>query len=109
MERSDAPVLDDGKPGANVKVLLASNLDRHLYNGRMPLALGLKKRGFEVVFTCPDGPYAQRIRTAGFRVVPWPVNRRSLNPLTELLALTRLTRVYRREQPDIVHHFTSPD
>jgi glycosyltransferase involved in cell wall biosynthesis len=106
MERAHAPVLDKGELDSNMKVVLASNLDRHLQNGRMPLARRLKERGIEVVLVCPEGPYAELIREAGFRVAVWPLMRKSLNPLQEFMALVRLARLYRRERPDVVHHFT---
>ena len=37
---------------------------------------------------------------------PWLVARSSVNPLAEAHALVDLWRIYRREQPDLVHHFT---
>ncbi len=50
----------------------------------------------------PD--HAAAITAAGLRLVPLAMNRRSLNPLRELGAVGELVRLYRREQPDLIHH-----
>ncbi len=42
----------------------------------------------------------------GFRWEALPMDRKSLNPLQELRLLMHLCRLYRREQPDLAHHFT---
>lgn len=89
-----------------MKVLLFANTDWYLYNFRLALARALRAAGAEVVLVSPDGPYGERLRAAGFRWLPVPMHRRSLNPVRELALLARLVALYRREQPDVAHHFT---
>ena len=89
-----------------MKALLFANTDWYLYNFRLSLAKALQAAGAEVVLVCPDGPYAERLRAAGFRCTPISMQRRSLNPLRELGVLLHLTRLYRQECPNVVHHFT---
>jgi glycosyltransferase involved in cell wall biosynthesis len=89
-----------------MKVLMFANTDWYLYNFRLPLALHLAERGAEVVMVAPDGAYSQLIEEAGIRFIPLRMDRRSLNPFSELRVVWDLYRVYRREQPDLVHHFT---
>ena len=43
---------------------------------------------------------------AGFRWIPFSFSRRGLNPVAELATVLRLAKIYRRERPDLVHHFT---
>lgn len=50
------------------------------------------------------GDYCPRLEKEGFRVIPWKVSRRSLNPLRELYSLLQVLRVYYDERPDLVHH-----
>ena len=66
----------------------------------------LRENGFEVTFVCPNGEYVPRLREEGFRWVNWSVIRRSLNPVMELYSVFHLASTYRREQSQIVHHFT---
>jgi glycosyltransferase involved in cell wall biosynthesis len=91
---------------ARLKVLLFANTDWYLYNFRLSLARALKRAGAQVLLVSPPGPYGERLVQAGFRWVPLPMDRRSLNPFRELRLLFFLVRLYRGERPDVVHHFT---
>jgi glycosyltransferase involved in cell wall biosynthesis len=89
-----------------VKILLFANTDWYLYNFRLELAQALRDRGDEVVLVSPDGPYAPRLRDQGFRWICFPLARRGLNPIAEIKTIIRLIRLYLREAPRLVHHFT---
>jgi len=89
-----------------MKALLFANTDWYLYNFRRDLTLALLKRGDEVVLLSPPGEYAARLQALGLRWLEFPLDRRGMNPLAELRSLARLTRLYRQEKPDLVHHFT---
>lgn len=89
-----------------MKILLCANTDWYLYNFRLPLARKLRENGFEVVLVSPPGEYGPRLEAEGFRWINFPFSRKGLNPLIELFTIWRLTRLYRKEKPDLVHHFT---
>jgi glycosyltransferase involved in cell wall biosynthesis len=89
-----------------VKIILFANTDWYLFNFRLPFARALKAQGHDVLLISPHGDYGARLREAGFRWVSLSMDRRSLNPFREILVLTRLALLYRRERPDVVHHFT---
>jgi glycosyltransferase involved in cell wall biosynthesis len=89
-----------------LKALLFANTDWYLFNFRLPLAHALREAGVEVVLLSPDGRYGEKLRAAGFRWHALDMQRRSLNPFRELGLLAQIARFYRRENPDIVHHFT---
>lgn len=89
-----------------MKAILFANTDWYLFNFRLPLARRLGESGFDVLLVSPPGEYGQRLRDAGLRWQPVAMDRRSLNPLRELRLIVQLVRLYRRERPDIVHHFT---
>lgn len=89
-----------------MKVLLFANTDWYLFNFRRSLADALRDAGHEVVLTSPPGDYGDKLRTLGFRWIPTPMQRRSLNPLRELGLVLWLRRLIRRERPDLVHGFT---
>ncbi len=93
-------------PGETLKAILFANTEWYLYNFRLPLAEALRRQGYEVVLLSPPGPYGERLRQAGFRWEPFPLSRRGVNPLAEGLTVWRLAHLYRREKPDVVHHFT---
>lgn len=89
-----------------MKVILVANTAWYLYNFRLPLAQALRDCGVEVVLMAPYDAYADHLQQAGFRWENFSLVRRSLNPWRELSAVIRLVRLYRRERPDVVHHFT---
>jgi glycosyltransferase involved in cell wall biosynthesis len=70
------------------------------------LAEAAARSGFEVAVATRinDAKAAEAITAAGLRLVPLAISRSSLNPLRELVAVDELTRMYRREAPDLVHH-----
>lgn len=92
------------RPGT--RVLLFANTDWYLHNFRLPLALALREAGCDVVMVAPRGVYAGRFAEHGLRYVPFEFNRLSLNPVQQMSAVARLAALYRRERPDLVHHFT---
>lgn len=89
-----------------MKFILFANTDWYLYNFRRSLALSLMAKGHEVLLISPASSYGEKLRALGLRWEPVPMDRRSLNPLREALVLVHLARLFRREQPDIVHGFT---
>ncbi len=89
-----------------MKVLLFANTDWYLYNFRLELAQSLRARGDEVVLLSPPGEYAGRLEKMGYRWIGFPLDRRGMNPLREARSILRLRSLYRRERPDLVHHFT---
>jgi glycosyltransferase involved in cell wall biosynthesis len=91
---------------AAVKIILFANTDWYLYNYRLPLAEALRDEGHEVLLLSPSGKYVQRILDHSFEWQVLNLSRRGINPIKELQTFYRLTQVYRREKPDIVHHFT---
>ncbi|XYJ11585.1 glycosyltransferase family 4 protein [Telluria sp. B2] len=89
-----------------MKIILFANTDWYLFNFRLSLARALQAQGFEVLLISPPGEYGSRLVALGFRWEALPMDRKSLNPLRELRLLAYLSRLYRREQPALTHHFT---
>jgi glycosyltransferase involved in cell wall biosynthesis len=89
-----------------MKFAFFANTDWYLYNFRLSTALRLQAEGHEVVMISPPGEFGERFAKHGFRWVPLSMDRASLNPLRELVTLSHLIRVLRREQPDLLHNFT---
>jgi glycosyltransferase involved in cell wall biosynthesis len=90
-----------------VKIILFANTPWYLYNYCFPLADAIKQLGMDILLVSPKGEYADRLVSAGFRHVSFSLQRRSINPITEIWSLIKLLRLYKREKPDIVHHFTT--
>lgn len=88
------------------KVLLVANTSWYLYNFRLPLIRDLRNRGYLVALVAPHDSYTSFLEQEGFCVHNWLVSRSSINPLVEAHSIVDLYRIYNREQPYLVHHFT---
>lgn len=84
-----------------MKLLFVVTEDWYFISHRLPLAVAAQAAGFDVAVATREGRQADVIRGAGIRLIPFGLSRRGGNPLREVMALWRL---YRREQPDLVHH-----
>jgi glycosyltransferase involved in cell wall biosynthesis len=70
-------------------------------------ALAAREAGYEVVVMTHERAHGQKIRAAGFRLLPVNFDRRSINPVKALVSLVRIYLAYRRERPDVLHHIAA--
>lgn len=92
-------------PGS--KVFLVSRCAWTLFNFRRGLIESLVARGAQV--TCGgagDDGFGPNVEALGARFVALPVDRRGTHLGADLRLFWTLYRWYRRERPDVVHHFT---
>lgn len=88
------------------KLILSANTDWYLYNYRLPLAQAILDQGHELLLLAPAGPYGDKLRALGFQWETIYLGRHGLNPFFDSLTFLQILRIYRREEPDLVHHFT---
>ena len=86
------------------RILFLITEDWYFWSHRLDLARAAKHAGLEVLIATRVQDHGTRIEKEGFGLVPIRMRRRSRQPLRELLAIIELIRLYRREQPDLVHH-----
>lgn len=86
------------------KLLFFVTEDWYFCSHRLALAVAAREAGFGVVVVTRVREHGEVIRRVGLDLIPFEISRRGLNPFWELGALTRLTALYRREKPDLVHH-----
>src|SRR5262245_12543322 len=90
------------------KILLVSRCAWTLYNFRVGLMRVLRQNGHTVMGggAAGDG-FESKIEALGVPFVPLPVDQKGINPRADIAFLWALYRWYRRERPDVVHHFIS--
>jgi len=86
------------------KLLFFATEDWFVCSHWLPLIAGAKNAGFQVVVVTRVNKNAEKIRQHGARVIPFEISRRGSNVFHELNTIFRLMQIYRKEQPDIVHH-----
>lgn len=92
--------------GLRLKIVLFANTEWYLYNFRLPLAVALRESGHDVLLVSPNGPYGDKLLKLGFRWIAAPMDRRSLNPIRELVLLNWLRKLIHSEHVDLVQSFT---
>lgn len=99
------PTAPDGNPPRRTRrLLLFITEDYYVVSHRLPLAVAAQAGGYDVSIVTRVRNCGDVIRRAGLRLIPFENARSSLNPFSDLRTLSRLIALYRREQPDIVHH-----
>ena len=66
-------------------------------------AIAARIAGYEVLVLTSVNRHGDIIQSAGLKLLHLPISRRSLNPFGALFTVLRIVRVYRREQPDLIH------
>ncbi len=87
----------------NRKLLFFVTEDWYFCSHRLPLAIAAREAGYEVALITRVDKHAGPIEQAGIRLIPIQLNRHGANPLRDLGLIWRLLRIYRREQPDVLH------
>ena len=88
------------------KILFVVNDAPFFLSHRLPLALAALESGYEVHVATPDSPLAGVIQRHGLRFHAIPLHRSSTRVWKELRSFQALESLYRRLQPDLVHHVT---
>ena len=89
------------------KILLSSRCAWSLYNFRQGQMRELKRRGDTVIGGAGTGDGCEsKIEALDVPFASLPVHKKAIHPAADLKLFWAMYRWYRRERPDIVHHFT---
>jgi len=78
--------------------------DWYFCSHRLQLAIAAKKAGYNVAVVTQETNHGDEIRRAGLRLIPIKFQRSGMNPFSDLMTIRSLIRIYRTEQPDLIHH-----
>lgn len=67
-------------------------------------AIAAKKKGYSISVISKENNHKKLIENNGISFYPVPYNRKSINPIYEFFILIRIIKLYKKIQPDIVHH-----
>lgn len=88
-----------------MKVMILANNDVGLYQFRKELIEELLKQ-HEVVISLPDGDFIKPLEDIGCEFIDTPVDRRGINPVTDLKLFNEYRRLLKKEKPDLVITYT---
>lgn len=88
-----------------MKVLILANNDVGLYRFRKELIEALLER-HQVVISLPYGPLVEPLKEAGCIFADTPIDRRGINPVTDLGLFRRYWKMLKQHKPDLVITYT---
>lgn len=89
-----------------MKIIFFAASDSFLHHFCLELARFLRSQGVEVVMMSSCGEHGALLEAEGFRWIPLPMKRRSINPFNELRLFRFIFNIYKKEAPCAVHNFT---
>src|SRR5207237_9376510 len=98
------PPLPSSNPARRPKLLFLVTEDWYFCSHRLPVARAARDAGFEVVVATRVREHGELIREEGFALRPIPWRRRGDGLLGAVRAIGAITRLYRAERPNILHH-----
>ena len=85
-------------------MLFVVNDQDYFFSHRLPIALAIKEKGFEVHVACHAGTWVDsRFEQFGLIFQKLPFCRGGLNPFNELKTILALVRLFKRLQPTLIH------
>lgn len=88
-----------------MKILILANNDVGLYQFRRPLIEALLAKN-DVSISLPYGALVEPLKAEGCVFLDTPVDRRGINPMTDMKLLGRYRRMLRAEKPDLLLTYT---
>ena len=88
-----------------MKILILANIDIGLYRFRRELIAKLLEE-HKVSISLPDGDLVRPLEKMGCQFIDTPVDRRGINPVTDLKLFFRYLGLLRREKPDMTITYT---
>jgi glycosyltransferase involved in cell wall biosynthesis len=89
-----------------MKIAVVLNTSWNIYNFRLNLIKSLLGEGHEVVAVAPKDEYTPELIAAGCTYEEVKMDSRGANPLKDLALTFELFRIYKRQRPDVVLHYT---
>ena len=91
---------------AGLKVGLVVNQADFFLSHRLELARALRALGAEPTLLCPPGTGEAKAAQYDLPVITYPLSRSGVNPFAEIGTMLALSKLYRQQQFDLVHHIT---
>lgn len=98
--KKDVQIKEDAPP----KILFLITEDWYFWSHRLPLARAAQRAGFKVTIATRVSAFKEKIEREGFKLIPIKLERKSKNIFKEMIDFLEILKIYRREQPTLVHH-----
>jgi len=90
----------------NGRILIIANSAWNLFNFRSELIKSLIDKGYEVIALAPPDKFVNKVTSLGCGYIPLQINRKGINPISDLILLCRFFFEFQKIKPDFVLTFT---
>lgn len=88
------------------KIVILSNHHAYTYNFRKEIIQRLIEEGNKIYVVLPYGEKVDLLKDMGCEYIDVPINRRGINPFTDLKLLSRYKKIIKDIKPDVVLTYT---
>jgi glycosyltransferase involved in cell wall biosynthesis len=96
----------DSRGDIKKKIILVANSSWFLVNFELPFIKELQTNNFEVVVIAPNDNVSSLFKEMGVRHYSVRMDRKGINPFSDIRLMIHLYKIYRKEAPDVVFHNT---
>lgn len=89
-----------------MKIVVISHKTKNLATARKKLLQSLINQGYEVIGICPEKEYIDELEKIGVKVKVVKANRTSISIFKNISYLIKITKILKKEKPDIVFCYT---
>ena len=87
------------------KLLYLISEDEYFISHKLSQAINAQKNNFEVHVTTHFSKYKSTIKECGFKTHSWKFDRKSINPISNLLGIFSLIKIINEVKPEIIKSF----
>src|SRR5690606_42018508 len=88
------------------KIVILSNHHAYTYNFRREIIQKFLDVGFKVYLVLPYGEKVELLKEMGCEFIDLPLDRRGMNPITDLKLLVNYNKIIKQIKPDAVLSYT---
>jgi glycosyltransferase involved in cell wall biosynthesis len=87
-------------------IVYVVNVDWFFISHRLPLGIEAIERGYRVFLITKDTGRFRELEALGIKCLNMSFDRSGTNPLKDIRVILNLSKIYKKLQPDIIHHVT---
>ncbi len=87
-------------------IFFVVNVDWFFLSHRLPVALAALNEGYDVTIVSKDTGHKDEILSYGLEFIDIPFKRSGSSPFCELKCIYKLSVLYKKKKPNIIHHVT---
>ena len=90
----------------NKVIVFTANSSWYIYNFKLSLINFLISKGLKIYVISPIDEYTNKLKNNCINHYQWVSKNNSINIISEIKSIINLYKIYKKINPNLVHHFT---